>query len=850
MKIMKLILENFSSIKVGMKKNKIELDFSDYKNKICLIVGPNGSGKTSILSMLHPFADIGNLDVRNSNNLILEGKSGYKEITIRKNNIDYIIKHYYTAHKGKSHSVKSYIMKDDLELNPNGNVTSFKEVVRNELHIEPDYLKLIRLGSNVTSLIGMSPTERKNFMTKLMDDIGVFLDYYKSVNTKLRQLDGMLTMSINKLNKLGIDDINTLKDEISMNDEELKSIEKDYQIVNGNIELLRSKIDELGDINSVRIDYSDIKKKYTKMSKKMEKKTELKKLEYYTEAIQSYTERKTFLISEISRLESLITSTISQIDSLEVTVRDQKVQINKINNTNKEIQDLDELLVRMNKKRESMELSLGDFTPPLSKNELENLIIFLKNMQNILRTTYEFGEGPVHKVTSLMLKDKNVLKYIDNQVGKLESSDGEKVPRFIRNILNRVDLKNGEIDCCKDCVGKTLFNQIKMIIESESDNEDVESYDFYKSMESSYKNINTVLMNMEDYRDKINLLPYKLRDSFDRDIMLKKIGSLKYIYNEEKFNQLLSLVTEYETYVELCSRTKETEDMITRLKVGSGDTGVSDLIQKLESNISGLRNDIETWKESVLELRNELKTTTETITEYEDIRDAIENFEDVKEKYINLSNIISTHNELNDKLMNSSIRLNSLSRRIETCRSELDKKRIKAREYEIYNSDIKKMTKKYDEMSIVKDSLSSKQGIPLQFIGSYLRNTEDITNELLDIVYDGKISIDNFELTSSDFSIPYFNNDMRIPDVKYASQGELSFLSIALSFALSHQALKRYNIMLLDEIDGPLDVDNRWKFIKILERQIEGVDSEQCFLISHNDMFKNYPVDIIDVEKI
>lgn len=86
-----------------------------------------------------------------------------------------------------------------------------------------------------------------------------------------------------------------------------------------------------------------------------------------------------------------------------------------------------------------------------------------------------------------------------------------------------------------------------------------------------------------------------------------------------------------------------------------------------------------------------------------------------------------------------------------------------------------------------------------------------------------------------------------MPDVKYVSQGELSFISIALSFALSSIVLSKYNIMLLDEIDGPLDSDNREKFIKILEKQIEKIDSEQNFLITHNSMFSSYPVDIIDL---
>ena len=94
MKITYLKLTNFVNIVTAFKTETIEIDFTKAKNDVILLTGPNGSGKTSILSCLHPFATNGNLDVRDSNPLIVAKKDGYKEIHIENGNDLYIIQHF------------------------------------------------------------------------------------------------------------------------------------------------------------------------------------------------------------------------------------------------------------------------------------------------------------------------------------------------------------------------------------------------------------------------------------------------------------------------------------------------------------------------------------------------------------------------------------------------------------------------------------------------------------------------------------------------------------------------------------------------------------------------------------
>jgi len=287
MKILNITLENFTAIKNALDTNKIFIDFSTTENKICILIGPNGSGKTSILSMLHPFADVGNLDVRSSTNLILADKDGFKEITIQKDDDIYIINHFYTHYKDKNHSVKSYIKKNGIELNVNGNVSSFKEYVKEELSLDSDYLKLIRLGSNVTSLIDLTPTERKNFMGKIMDDIGIFLEYYKSVNNKLRQLEEMISHSIDKEKKLGISDKDDYKKEIKDLEKEINSLNINYMDYNNKLAIYNNNINNIEDLDNLRDNLKDTTKIYNKMINIINKKDliENNDVNYYKDKI-------------------------------------------------------------------------------------------------------------------------------------------------------------------------------------------------------------------------------------------------------------------------------------------------------------------------------------------------------------------------------------------------------------------------------------------------------------------------------------------------------------------------------------------------------------------------------------
>ena len=214
LRIRSIELKNFKNIHTGLHTRHLTIDFSMQKNPMCIIVGDNGKGKTSLLSYLSPFATLGTFDVRDTNKLILKDEKGYKKIIYDDSEgNEYTIEHFYTPLKD-SMSIKSYFQLNGQELNENGNVTSFKRLVAEFLDIEIDYMKLIRIGDNVQNLIRSRATERKVFMGKILDDVDFYLRRYKQMSERERDLKVLISHLTDNMKKLGIDDLEVAEAEV------------------------------------------------------------------------------------------------------------------------------------------------------------------------------------------------------------------------------------------------------------------------------------------------------------------------------------------------------------------------------------------------------------------------------------------------------------------------------------------------------------------------------------------------------------------------------------------------------------------------------------------------------------
>ena len=579
-----IILENFASVKVGMKVNRIEIDFSKRRNKICLLVAPNGTGKTSLLSTFTPFASLGNLDVRDGGNLILEGKQGYKEITIVDRGHEYLIKHFYSPNKD-SHFVKSYIEKDGEELNVNGNVRSFLSIVESELGIEPNFLKLIRLGNNVTNLLQLSATERKKFLSNLLQDLDIYLNYYKKLTDDSRILKTQISHLTDNMKKTGIDDINQTKSLLSFLQIEIEEIEEER--LKNNINLVNyNNIMKSYDITELETKFDRLKKDINKSLKALEKKDSSLNLSNCKKKTEKLDQDISFLEKKEVSLNTQYDATLLLLDGYYKELNSLETQLEKDRNNEALLSAKNifySIRLEVNENRSTYE----NYHPSYTKNELNELMTTLIRCQQLLDTVYEFGEYPIKAVVKLLRDKQDVNRYINQGLHDYDYSKKEAsslLNKFM-NEMNFIPLTCNHEECSlykiwKDI--KDLMNKEEKI-RSSHDTEET-----YKYMQIIYQKILEVLEMIKEKEEIIKKIPLERRRDFLIDNIFYNIEKMTVIYSREKYNILLTEITEYERFKELekkCIEAEKTyEALLKTSRVGFLEEQIKSVEYKLHES--------------------------------------------------------------------------------------------------------------------------------------------------------------------------------------------------------------------------------------------------------------------------
>lgn len=843
MKVTYLKLINVAGLKVGSDRKEIVIDFSKSKNKIISIIAENSKGKTTLLSSISPFAHVTSLDERSGLPYIIQGKSGYKEIHYQDENNIFIIKHYYKPNKD-THSVKSYFSLNGEELNENGNVTSFLSLVEFHFGLTQEMMRLIRLGSNVNSFVSLTPTRRKEYIGKLIEEVNIYSRIHKKISEDIRVTRILMQNNHQNLYNCHITDQIVENQKLDKIEKEIKKNEKERDEFIKRIGKIQSLMKE-NNIFELRKRKQEAESSLLDLERTEEN---IKNMHLENISVDELIKRRSNLSDEKISIQSKINSYRLSIDTTLKTIERLELSVKKITSNN-DIQSLINAISSLRTSIESTSKLIKNFIPIGStSSEINELLSLLSSFNHTSQVILSFGNKPIEIYLKLKRDHKSIDKFLKEQARKIQSSLSDS---DIKILLDQVfeDEMIISPNCHTeylDCPYYRLSNSIMNIRDKlTEDHYDSETLRYIQIISNNIDNI----LNEIDKSRRIKI-PDKLRDDLNENTILNRLENKLPFFDLSGLQEYLSILKEWEIYQSNVNQLKEYEHQLSIYKQSGVDTHLQEIqearksIDFYKSNISILSKEIE----EITHKLSEIDMQIGIVTKYLDGKKYQKVFQSTLDSTIKI--LIPLENAAEEKTK-LDYQLQYLNSTIDQLRLEHKKLETRLNEYDRLMKEGIELDKKYKDLNIILKSVSTRKGIPVIFMKKYLGKIQQLANNLLRIIYDEELQLANFEVDEESFSIPYIKNGTKIPDVKYASQSEVSLITMALSFALANRASDKYNILLLDEIDSGLDEINRSAFLKMLYIQMNALDAEQVFMISQNiTQMANVPMDCIILSDI
>lgn len=863
-RIQSLYLQNVSYLFTALDRYEIFLDLTQTNAVINLFIGEMGSGKSVILGHLQPFATFGTLDSRNQDKMILPDVDGKKIIIYSKDEDEYIITHDYIW-SGKNHTLKSSILKNGNELNPNGNQGSFKEIIFYEFGLDQNYLRLLRLGPNVTNFISMKSTERKSFVASLLASTDLYTFLYKKWNDENRDLNSKSNVLANKLNHIGADREEKLRDEYDSNLEDYQDLSTKYTSANQKLYQLTGERDAILNGKSMNDFYQTLQN----LSHALE--NDKKECSEVIQNIHQYDNAPSIdeVTKILGRCDQIIETNHGRLIKLENDHSRLATDINILRDSinmsqfKDHVDTLESTYTDLQKQDMDYKRLLSNFQCEYTSNYL---ISFIGDLQMVDILIEELSQHNRDDITKIYKSDSSVIRWAQNKADMLAA-----VKYNLQKKINNIKFADkyeapGIMYLPPFCPTKTCpyyhthpytlkksqkYDDINEELISLQHQIEAADIDIYRYQE--YGILYTKMSTLKELWKKTAkvLQSLKLLQSADLHLILTNITKRVW-YSYDNLMQMVETCKKREQYYELTESLNKIKNELNLIRLAENSNS-EEKLKEMQKNLIDISDEI-----SMIELNNQ--ETTADIKKYNQIYLDLSQLSIWKENQNRLLLSIQSQQEKLSKMeIDKETLINNLSliQNIQTSqiiplKDAIQKLVSRNEEIKSILNDIHYTKEEFDGvlkekeyMKYMVDAVSSKEGIPLVMIETFLNDCKDIINELIFDVFEDDIEIQKFVIDEDEFRIPYIKNGILIDDVEKASQGQRSIISSALSFALIQKSEMIYNIILLDEVDGALYKADRNKFLAILYKQIKAIGSHQVFLISHNNTYEGYPVNII-----
>lgn len=886
MKYLSLQLKGYIRLVNGIGTPDIFIDFRRQKFRTCIIRGENGSGKSTIFNALSVLPD--------SNDSFIPGKPAMKEIYLQDGNTIYIITCVHNVkNNGDRDTTKVYFKKQFpdgrvVELNENGNVNSYKDVLFEELKLDSNFIALSQLSMDDKGLATKRPAERKRFVNSIISSLEVYNNMYKTLNKHSSVYKSMVNSVASKLGQLG--DENILKSNFSALSSRITqlSAQKDqYMQKMGEFKFQVDSVDKDGTLQSTLAEKTEEYNELVERSK-----TLYKSIDYlYNKGnidrdntdVQEALEFAKTSLNKVSVENELyngeITSLRSKREEVSKKIVEKKLFIQQ---TNAEAEDPKSLEDKINDYKEKMQgiidafHSIGiDDISNISRDEYVLALNTIKNIQDSIEVTKSTTTIDIFtEAIGIAVGDIDYSISVDtvkNQKESIEALIRSREKLIIElneksKILNVLDMrpKSCKVDDCPFISEALSYRNNRISDQLDDANRE------YEELQKKQKEIEASYQHQLDLRSVVNAISNIIRDIKIHQAVLMKLPNgiicsnpkelfIRYLNNNEVYQDIMSIY-QYIDYANNIDIYKQYQilvmDLTNKLNVALTRSTIVEAVNKeIEEYNASIVSIDESIKEKNIKISNnnliimDLNNQIDILTRLSTL---INDRETIKTQMTSAKAIVDEISSKLKSVESSMIGINNLRDMIASCETEisnasreLDQISYSLKLYKEYQEEYNQLSENYDYIETIKYYASPTTGIQLVFMEMYMSKIISLANELLALLFGGRFMIQQFIINESEFRIPCLTDNYTIDDISSMSSAQVSMISMILSFSLLYHSSTKYNIIKLDEIDAPLDENNRLMFIDVLNEIMNIMHTEQCIMISHNSELQLDTSDVI-----
>jgi energy-coupling factor transporter ATP-binding protein EcfA2 len=801
--------------------NQIKRLYINFTEKVILILGTNGSGKSSLLRELSPLPAQSQAFT----------KDGSKTIEIEHNGYLYRLRSDFKTNK---HSFLKFDHAQPIELNSGGTQTVQKELVKKEFGITPD---LHQLFIGQIKFHKMTVADRRKWFTLFSrSDYTFALQVYQRFKDQLKAAQSNLKMIQSRLS-VEKDKILTAEQQ-----QEIKQI----------IDYLSEQVTNLQSIQKYYYDQTPneqvIERHYAQMRQTSRSLIEQiinyrKKIQYENHPTDIVDERVFLHQKKIAEIQALIDLREKDLQNL------QNIEFQLSKNSQTNVQGLKHQLNYLNEQysKKVNQLSI------LKNTEISEFYFFRQDFSNI--------ESALVELLSHMRADPNrqfTKQSFTEQKEKIQAAALQR--QQLIDALQKVKIQLDQYKHFKEHNQTQCPKCQHVWIRQYSENDDIAAQKKYEylleNLEKNKKHseeLENTLQNMVEFFEQHKLYLQLVHYHPRLKPLWSKIEESGYLFSDP--GQIRTILSQFISELD-CAEELE--------KIHKDRLELKQLIETIEKSLVDSQDDL---KKKIIKMQEEIANF---LKDQRSHRSQLEHFQTLKQTLKTIENqtqqvesALNVANQYRDQWLKQQMRMyiQSLIDLIESKKEKYTTTLLQTDRQKhtisVLESEEKSLSQKIESLTILAKELSPSEGLiakgMMSFIQIFLIEINEILKQIwlypLELVVE---QIDESQETDLDYKFKLKINDNEdniIPDIQDASSAMKEAIDLSFQIVcMKYLGMTEYPLF-LDEFGHSMDSAHRLEATKKIHLLAEQGTFSQIFIISHFEnsygTFKNAQVNVL-----